>query len=755
MTFLTVGLIFGGVTAASIPVALHLMMQGQPKAFEFPALRFIQRRLVINRRRFRLKYLILLALRVLVFVLLGFALARPTFRLMSAGNFGSQEVPIAAVIVVDTSLRMNYLSANKTRLEEAKELANWLLGQFPKNSQVAVIGSQRLPASFQVDLLAAKDRIKRLSTVSAGRPLLESLLEGVKLLQQSELERREIYLITDMSEPGWPESLRTSAKLILADVPEAALYLLDVGVPEPADTALTKVTLSDQVISSETALQIDVELTHVGPQESRVVEIFLKDAASIFADRLPQESEEKSPEINSGANWGEKRGTVTVDFPQGASKRNITFRLSGLAEGINQGVIRLTTSDALDINDRIYFTVNVQPPSRLLIASPSGREAMFLQQALAPSSLKRSGIVPFLIETTTLAELETFQVEDLSKYRAIFLPDPPPLSSVCWKKLADYAAAGNGIALFLGRNAEPVSEFNIAAARELLGMTFQGQVQIADGDVWLAPDSFQHPALAPFREESLNEIPWHVLPVFRYWAVDNLAHGTDIVIPYSDGRPAMMTRPIGQGNVLVMTTPVSDLPNDDPWNLLPTSVEAPWVFLMLCDGVAQFLTGTGEKNYNYLSGQLVTLRFEMPQFSASFPTSSVVTPPTGNGIRVTTDTVRKTITFPAGDPLGNYIVSAGGTGGGGNANGLSTSGSSGRLQSGFSVNAPPNEWNLTRMTPERLREIFGDRLQIINDRAKLEVGMSRVRVGRELFPGILLLLAIFFSAEYLLANRFS
>ena len=145
MTFLTMSLIAGGLAAAVIPVVLHLVMQGRPKSYEFPALRFIRQRLAANQRRFRLKHLLLLTLRVLLLVLLGVALARPTLRWLAAGSFGSQESPVAAVIVIDTSPRMGYIAANKTRLTEAQEHALWLLEQFPKDSRVAILGSQRVP----------------------------------------------------------------------------------------------------------------------------------------------------------------------------------------------------------------------------------------------------------------------------------------------------------------------------------------------------------------------------------------------------------------------------------------------------------------------------------------------------------------------------------------------------------------------------------------------------------------------------------
>lgn len=729
MTFLTMSLIAGGLAAAAIPVVLHLVMQGRPKTYEFPALRFIRQRLAANQRRFRLKHLVLLTLRVLLLVLLGLALARPVLRWSGAGSFGSQQSPVAAVIIVDTSPRMGYLSANKTRLAEAQEHAEWLLAQFPKESQIAVLSSQRVPASFQVDLLAAKERVERLSTVTAGRSLLETLTEGARLLKQSELERHEIYLITDLTAPGWPETMHASVRAALAEVPDATLHLIDVGRENAVDTALTGVSLSDQVLSAEMPLRINVELSHRGEAETRTAELFvhnLNDSQIIDAD------------TDALQRYGEKRDAKTVDFPAGVSRRNVVFELSVLLEGTNQGVIRLTTPDALAADDEIFFTAEVRPPSRVLIVAPPRGHSQYLREALAPTGLRLSGIVPYRVDTMSDSQFNEATPDQLAHYRTIFLLDPPPLPPTSWRKLADHAAVGNGVAVFPGRNASRVSEFNSETARELLGMTLQMQARSPDGDLWLGTQSYESPVLRPFRDLDRSEIPWHAVPIFRYWHVDELATGTEVVMQFSDGRPAILTRAIGQGNVLVMTTPVSDLPDENAWNLLPTSIDVPWLFVMLSDGITQFLLGTGEKSYNYLTGQLVTLRPDVPQL----PTSCIVKPPWGDGVRIEPDAVRRVITFPATEQPGNYTVSSGGSGG------------VSRLQTGFSVNLPGQVWDLTRVTPEQAKAVCGDRLQITNDRTKLEVGMLQTRTGRELFPLILLLVLIVFAAEYAVANRF-
>src|ERR1043166_7800210 len=113
MDFMHPGLLAGGALAA-LPVILHLVMRQRPQRLEFPALRFIKARQASNRRTLKLRHLILLLLRMAAIAALAAALARPSARLF--GMLGDQEGPITAVLVFDTSPRID---RKRTRLNSS------------------------------------------------------------------------------------------------------------------------------------------------------------------------------------------------------------------------------------------------------------------------------------------------------------------------------------------------------------------------------------------------------------------------------------------------------------------------------------------------------------------------------------------------------------------------------------------------------------------------------------------------------------
>ena len=209
MTFVNLSLL-AGTALVALPIILHLIMRRRPTLLEFPAIRFLQKRHDVNQRRLQLRHLLLLLLRAGAIALLALALARPSMKL--AGAVGSQEAPVAAALLFDAAPRMEYRHQNQTRLEAGRELGLWLLRQLPQQSEVAVVDTRLgATAAFQADRGAAQERIARLETVANSQPLPVALDAAAKLLRQSHLDRKELYIFTDLSRAPGPSSNRPAS----------------------------------------------------------------------------------------------------------------------------------------------------------------------------------------------------------------------------------------------------------------------------------------------------------------------------------------------------------------------------------------------------------------------------------------------------------------------------------------------------------------------------------------------------------------
>ena len=296
MAFVNLSLLLGGLLTA-IPVVLHLIMRQQPKRLIFPAMQFLRQRRETNRRKLQLKHWLLLGLRCGAIVLLALAFARPSVLSAVAGQWmlialvgvgvlvvgglttasivqqkgkllvgaltaitlvsvvafvamvvgsvnqnagvllGDEQAPVAAVMIFDTSPHMEYRYQNQTRSDVAQEMGNWLIGQFPPDSEVAVLDSRQSPAVFAVDLASARKAIDRLQVTEVSQTLPSVVLNGLSLLASSDRTRKEVYLFTDLASSAWQDPTGSLAKALESNA-SVLLYVVDVGVLEPSNAAL-------------------------------------------------------------------------------------------------------------------------------------------------------------------------------------------------------------------------------------------------------------------------------------------------------------------------------------------------------------------------------------------------------------------------------------------------------------------------------------------------------------------------------------
>jgi hypothetical protein len=713
MGFVTPALL-GGALLIGVPIVLHLVMRREVRQLVFPALRFVQQRKAVNQHRLQLRQLLLLALRCAVICLLAFALARPTLR--GSGVVGKEDSPIAAALVFDNSLRMTYRHENQTRLEEARELALWLLEQLPADAPVTVIDRASRYGGRETDKSAAELRIERLDASSVVRPLESSLRDAVDWLKLQTDHRGEVYVFTDLAAVDWSDDALADFQARLDELPGTSVYIIDVGVERPHNLALGALRLSSQELAPGSLLQIDTELTSTG--------LAATGRASAGGPASPPEL---TIELNTVEEGGatQRRGQQVIRTDADAAVP-VEFSLSGLSLGTHQGFLRIVGDDPLRADDVRYFTVEVREPRKVLLLGERPADTLFLREALAPAS--PAGVLRsnFVCESRPFSQLDDTPLAD---FDAVCLVDPTALTPAAWQSLTDYVHSGGGLGTFLGRNArrDPLNE---PAPQQLLPAKLRWQSRDA---TYLRPSATDHPALHELAALG-DAVPWSEFPVFKYWELESPADDVYVLAAFANGKPALVERRVGTGRVIVMTTPVSDPANDDPWNILPTGPD-PWPFLALASGVADYLTGSGDVQLNYLAGQTAMLRLSPSQQVGSY----VLALPGSAPLRQSLTPGQQDLSVTSTEALGNYR--AGGQGGG--------------LDRGFSVNGSPAISDLTRVDFATIVGALGkNRVQLARSREEIEVRVGQGRVGRELFPALIIAMAIVLGAEQFLANRF-
>jgi hypothetical protein len=750
-------------------------MRRRPRHEVFPALRFVKQLQQTNQQRLRLKNWLLLLLRCAIVVALAAAVARPTVasedlaswlmlgglglvsilaavaaiigwqnrqgrwlsgglalaavvlglaaivtfaRLRGQGGsslLARREAPVAAALLFDTSPRMGLQYENQSRLDAAQEMGRWLLTQLPEDSEVAIVDNGTSSAVFSIDLSAAEKAIQAIPINAITQPLSRPLAAAWQLLDASEKQTKEIYLLTDLTRQSWTGSPAANLADKLHDDDGVRVYVLDVGVENPQNLAVGTPRLSGELLARGAPLRIEAELLNTGHERTVTAELVLEKPDP----RLPILVDGKPvlPEL-------QLRNEQTVELARDSSIW-IAFSLPSLAPGSHHGQIRLRGTDGLEIDDTRYFTVRATDHWPVLVSGPPDAAALFLTPALAPST----GQADFLCVSVGFDELKRAKLTD---YSAIALLDPPPLVDGVWNRLAEYVDRGGGLAVFLGRNAQPVQTFNNVGAQKLLPGRLVRQWRAGSRGLSLRLTAASHQLLAPFRPLA-DSIPWDDFPIFRHWVFDQV-DDANVVLRFSSGQPAIVERRVGLGRVLVMTTPISDPLNvrgRPVWNRLPTGID-PWPVFMLVDTMFRYLVQQGESRLNYEVGQPVSLTVRDGGGTSRYQ----LFVPTGIWQDVTAAKNRIALQFA--DVPGTYRL-------------RSEVGS----DQGFSMNLPTDATRLERIDAEDLDRWFGkDGYRLARSREEVNRDVGEARIGHEMYPWLMVLLVLLLALEHVLANRF-
>ncbi len=773
MTFHSVSFVFAGLLATLVPIAIHLLSKGKPKRILFPALRFAQAKLATNKRKLTLKRLLLLALRVGVFVVLGVALARPFFashsrqplapgEVADSGVSTGGEEAVAAALVLDSSARMGRVDNNLILFERARATARSIVERLPQGSSIAILDGTYEGDAFQPDRFAAKTRLDKLEIEPFGRSAAQTTLEALKLVDASPLPS-EIYVITDETQAGWSERDVKRIKNQLSKQRQVpSLYFVDVGDDSFRNASVVDLTLSSETLATDAALRLDVEIERSGEGDAELtVETLIFDKGKL-PQRLDDDSFLNDPKLIV------RRETQNVSFSSGRSKKVVQFQTSNLPVGHCVGVVRIIGSDALEADDARWFAVDVQPERRLLVVAPApiDSKSIYLTQALAPDELRKTGrapfeldVVPFVgggktasnaqVDDVAPTDLQKATESELARYAAIFLLDPPGLDESCVKKLTSFVDAGGGLGIFLGRDASPINAFQTKEATRLLGAKLTTQTRAPNWNREIRPVDYNSPLLAPFRSFERSGVPWDALPVGRFWNLTELADSAEIVASFSEtdktddqrknNPPALIENRLGRGLVATLATPISDGAQESAWNAL-TNSDAPWVFVLLLDGIASRLASNSSSILNYFSGEIVTLRSPLK----TFPAVATVITPAGEKIATPTDVERRQIRFSGARRPGLYRVQTTP-----NRDGES-------LDLAFAVSVPASEFDLSRRNEDEWKKLWeGVPYQTLDPQTTSE-SLDDARRGNrsEPYAFIVVILAVLFLAEAGVANRF-
>ena len=530
MAFLNPLFLFG-LLAAGIPLIIHLWNRRRVVTIDFSSLMFLMAAHRENARRFQLRHLLILLLRMAIIALIALALSRPFLTL--GLPVASVRAKTDVVIVLDNSYSMAYQDVDGIRFEKAKALATDILETLRHGDSASLILMSDVPdpvfQQLTPDIGSVVTAINDAEVSYRATNVQPSLELAHEMLAESEQLNRELYLISDFAKNGWEN--------VGARLPRpynrsgARVSLIPVAEGESHNTNIEEIHPSNQLIGVYLPFQLNVTTANhsVAPLARSIITLFI--------------GSEKQKTVSFSAAANESLNT------------SLTYNFS--TPGTHTGYFTLTP-DRLNIDNRRYFALDVIGEVRVLCV---GEQTEYLALALNPRDVSlpsaatdaavskdinpdgiNSGGVMILPTQCTPNQFESFPLED---YDVIILADVAEITSQAGAQLKEFLRQGKSVIAFVGSGSEVASYNRFSDA--FLPAEFGGTLR------WTPPQQVRtyqetHPIFDIFRNEGFST---QYAPQFYNGVVLRPTLESKVIARFGDDTPFLIERGDGTGTVLL------------------------------------------------------------------------------------------------------------------------------------------------------------------------------------------------------------
>lgn len=533
--------LLAGLGAIVAPILIHLLLKRKSQRMKFSSIQFFLKQDEQSMRRRKLRNLLLLATRVLLFALLVLAFARPFLPNMGTAADGSARRQL--VILLDTSASMQASLLNGSQWARATEFARQELGKLKMDDRAALVA-----CSTRADLVSefspASALLKKLEMVQptfGTARLDEGLRQVAKVLATANpAYQTELCIISDLQRNGADHLAET---------------------PLPRELTVRFIDLGERFLPNIAATSLQMEGTEqVGPHAT--IASFSDENLSAAAYALRIDGKEVFA------------GTIALDAGTGT---NLPLAIPALSSGWHSAEFQVTAKDSLGADNTAYATIYVPQPIHGLVLETRDapqifrQETYFIATALNPSRDGQPSNSRFSYEKATLNDfVEKLRPEPgRPKIEFAIVPAVKDLPPAIASALQDFVRKGGGVMFFLG---DGVSAINYSTLGDILPAQFT-KLETRDRAVpgWhVANFDKTHPIFSIFKEPNSGNLS---LPEFTQRFGLNVPHESKVEAEFDDGHPFLVSRSIGEGRVLLVNTSA-----DTAWNNWPKhKTFVPWL----------------------------------------------------------------------------------------------------------------------------------------------------------------------------------
>ena len=350
------------LAAVAAPVIVHLIFRVRKRVVRFGTLRFLRALMKRNRRRLRLRDVLLLIVRAAVVALVALAFARPYFPGGAGESDGGRR---DVVFVLDDSFSMSAGRMARTSFDEAKSSVLAELSGMRRGDRAALVlanGGGRTVAPLTDALETVRAGVRAAHVTHERAELAPALRAAAGLLAGSDADIRRIAVASDLQRTAWTEA---GLRAVAAGGVVYDSILPPAGQPNLAVVGAEPVT---EVWVPGTPVRVRARVANFGDADAGDVAIRLRAGAA-----------------------GAVRAERSVNVPAGGESA-IELAFDAVAPGEVPATVEIDGRDPLAADDMRYLVVSLRGRTHALAvmdevsAGPSriGDEDYFLRRALDP-----------------------------------------------------------------------------------------------------------------------------------------------------------------------------------------------------------------------------------------------------------------------------------------------------------------------------------------------------------------------------------
>jgi len=543
------------IAGAAIPVLIHLTRDIRVKKVQFSSLMFLRNTPKELIRRRRLRDLLLLLIRALIFALLAMAFARPFFpRKKMRMNLSEEDKSM--VLLIDNSYSMQVGDL----FEQARKEAHKIINGANNQDEIALVFFSD-EAHQSTVLSSGKDIHRsalnnRLEITCRPTEYYKPLQLAEEILKEARNPSRQIILISDFQNIGFSSQFEHWNL-----DPDIHFIPVKVTAAQVINSYVNQFALKQSRVGRRNAVEYRIEILANDrvDEEDRTIDLWV-DEKHIAEKKLTME------QMNQAF-----------------------FQQLDLKEGIHQGFIRFS-NDHLNVDNIHYFTNTVEDLPAMLCIDDARRnpksDAFFLRSVfqIGDGSLYRF----------TAGGEDHISEERLKDNDLVFLANSGSLSNRQIDALLSYVFRGGSLILSFGER------MNLDQFSEILERLGIGR--ITNRDMIRDPSlengvigqvNFKHPIFSVFIHSGASEL---YRPGFRRFVKIAPDSNAVILSRYDSGDPCLIESGYGKGKILVFTTTLNT-----KWTDLPVhEVYVPFLYQL-----AKYAVSRGKNRTSYLVGETV------------------------------------------------------------------------------------------------------------------------------------------------------